>query len=322
VAVGAVLPVLAARLLGAVSGEEPTSAHQMVAALAATALTGVLVPARHRVVRAGVALTWLALLLTWLVHDPVGSNTTRLVLLFAVPLLAAAARTPPPLTVLACLGVVWLLPPLLVNDLEPRDRTGFAVRADALVGELARLGPVGRIEVVPLYGHEESLQVAGRVPLARGWLRQLDTARGALFYADHLDAGEYVRWLRSAGVSYVALPRGRVDWPAHPEVALLRRGVPGLQEVWSDGWWRLYRVPGGALVRGADLVSSDRSAVVVEARRAGRVQIALWWSRWSSAEGPGGCIRAAEQQGWTTLEVRRPGRYVVTSSWRPTGRCG
>jgi hypothetical protein len=92
--------------------------------------------------------------------------------------------------------------------------------------------------------------------------------------------------------------------------------------VWSDGWWRLYRVPGGTLVRGAELVSSDRSAVVVDAPRAGRVQVALWWSRWSSAQGPDGCIRPGDQQGWTTLEVRRPGRYVVTSSWRPTGRCG
>jgi hypothetical protein len=322
VAGGALVPLIAAPLLGGVSGPEPTRAHQMVAALAAAALTGALLPPRCRAVRTGVALTCAVLLLTWLVGDPVGSNSTRLVLLFAVPILVAAARTPPLVTVLACLGVVWLLPPLIADDLGPRDLTASTARADALVGALSGLSPVGRIEVVPLHGHQESLEVGARVPLARGWLRQLDVARGSLFYADRIDAAEYLQWLRSAGVSYVALPGGRVDWPAHQEAALLRHGVPGLQEVWTDGWWRLYRVPGGALVRGATLVSSDRSALVVDAPRAGPVQIALWWSRWSSAEGPGGCVRPGERPGWTTLEVRRPGRYVVTSSWRPTGRCG
>ena len=57
IAGGALLPVGAARLLGAVSGPEPSSAHQMVAALAATGLTWALLPPAHRVLRAGVALT-------------------------------------------------------------------------------------------------------------------------------------------------------------------------------------------------------------------------------------------------------------------------
>jgi hypothetical protein len=322
IAGGAVLPLGAAVLLGAVSGPQPASAHQMLSALAAACLTGVLVAPAHRVVRVGAALTAALILTTWLVSDPLGSNSTRLVLLFAVPLLVAAARTAVPVTVVAALTVLWLLPPVVVTDLVPRDAAPAKVRAEALLSELAHRGPVGRIEVVPLHDHEESLWVARGVPLARGWLRQLDTARGALFYDGSLDADGYLRWLRAGGVSYVALPTGQLDWPSHREAALLRQGVPGLQEVWSDRWWRLFRVRGGGLLRGnADLVSSDRSQVVLDVPAAGRVEVALWWSRWTSGTGPGGCVSPGTRAGWTTLTVTRPGRYVLTSSWRPTGRC-
>jgi len=180
---------------------------------------------------------------------------------------------------------------------------------------------VGRIEVVPMHGHEESTDVARTIPLARGWLRQLDTARNPLFYDGTLDAARYLRWLRERGVTYVALPRGPLDWPSRGEERLLRRGVPGLSEVWSDRWWRLFEVSGSGVVAGGRLVSSDRSRLVVDVPGPGRVEIASWWSHWSSLTGPDGCIRAGRRPGWTTMAVQRPGRYVLTSSWRPVGHC-
>jgi hypothetical protein len=61
---------------------------------------------------------------------------------------------------------------------------------------------------------------------------------------------------------------------------------------------------------------------VVDVPRAGRLELAVRWSRWSSVEGPDGCVRPGDRAGWTSLTVRQPGRYVVTSSWRPAGRCG
>ncbi|MET0764250.1 MAG: hypothetical protein ABWY29_05260 [Blastococcus sp.] len=323
IAGGALLPLVAARLLGAVSGPQPTSAHQMVGALAAVGLTAALLPSGHRVLRAGLAWTTVLLMATWLITNPVGSNSVRLVLLFAVPVLVAVASTRPSVTLLAALAVGWLLPPVVLADLVPRDPAPAGARADALLRELADRGPVGRIEVVPQQTHEEGVWVAEGVPLARGWLRQLDTARGELFYDGSLDAVGYLDWLREAGVSYVALPSGRLDWPSGGEAALLRRGVPGLQKVWSDRWWQLFEVSGGGLVDGAgELVSSDRSRVVVDVSVPGRVEVALWWSRWSSVEGPDGCVRPGDRQGWTTLTVSQPGRYVLTSSWRPSGQCG
>jgi hypothetical protein len=323
IALGAVLPVGAARLLGAVSGPQPSSAHQMLGALAATGLTWALVPPVHRILRAGVALTAALILLTWVLSDPVGSNSVRLVLLFAVPVLVAVARTEPSATLLAALAVAWLLPPLVAADLVPRDARPVSERAQSLLHELGGLGPVGRIEVVPMHGHEESTEVAGTVPLARGWLRQLDTARDPLFYDGSLDAPRYLRWLRDNGVSYVVLPSGPLDWPSGPEARLLRHGVPGLSPVWGDRWWRLFEVRGGGVVAGSGtLVSSDRSRMVVDVTSPGRTELAVWWSRWSSLSGPSGCVQRGPRDGWTTLVADRPGRYVLTSSWRPQGRCG
>jgi hypothetical protein len=323
IAGGALVPVGGARLLGAVGGNQPASAHQMLAALAATGLTAALVASAHRVLRAGLALTALLLLATWLIPNPVGSNSVRLVLLFAAPLVIAASRARQPVPLLAALAAGWLLPPLLVADLVPRSTAGAEARATALVQELASRGVVGRVEVVPMHSHEESLAVGRRVPDARGWLRQLDTARAPLFYDGSLNAAGYLRWLRAAGVSYVALPDGRLDYEAWPEAGLLRAGVPGLREVWSDRSWRLFEVADGGMLRGnATLVSRDRSRLVLDVPAAGRFEVAVWWSRWSSLSGPGGCVGPGDQNGWTSLTVQRPGRYVVTSAWRPTGRCG
>lgn len=322
IAAGAVVPVGVARLLGAVSGPEPSSAHQMLAALAATGLTWALVPPAHRILRTGVALTAVLVFVTWIVSDPVGSNSVRLVLLFAVPLLVAVARTEPAGILLAALAVAWLLPPVLPADFLPRDPAATSERTRSLVAELAGRGPVGRIEVVPMHGHEESTAVARAVPLARGWLRQLDTARNPLFYDGSLSPARYLRWLEDGGVSYVALPSGPLDWPSGTEARLLRRGVPGVAQIWSDRWWRLFEVRGGGVVSGsAALVSSDRSRLVVDVTAPGPVELAAWWSRWSSLSGPGGCVRAGHQDGWTTLVAGRPGRYVITSSWWPQGHC-
>jgi hypothetical protein len=322
IAGGALVPVAAARVLGAVSGPQPTSAHQMLAALAAMCLTAAVLPASHRLLRAGVTFTGVLLLATWLISSPVGSTSTRLVLLFAVPVVVAVARTPAVATLLAAVAIGWLLPPVVVADLMPREPAPTP-RAQSLLAELRDRGPVGRIEVVPQNSHEESVSVAQGVPLARGWLRQLDTVRAGFSYDDSLDAAEYVTWLRDAGVSYVALPSGPLDWPTGKEAALLREGVPGLREVWSDRGWRLFEVSGGGVVRGdAELVSSDRSRLVVDVPEAGQVEVALQWSRWSSVTGPGGCVQPADRDGWTTLRADRPGRYVLASSWLPTGQCG
>lgn len=322
---GAALPLATMVGLGAVGGPMPGSAHQMAAAvLAALVVLAVLGP-DQTVTRVGALLTAAGLLLAWAVPDPVGSNATRLVLLFAVPVLVGLARRDRVLVTLAAALVTWLLPPLVPGDVSDRGGLDDAVAqtgAAGLLTELERRGPVGRVEVVPLATHRESL-LADAVPLARGWTRQLDVARNPLFYDGSLDAGSYLGWLRDRGVSWVALADRRTDWAARDEAALVRRGVPGLRAVWSDGTWTLYAVDGSGLVLSGDavLTGSDRRSVTLTAAAAGRVELSLSWSDHLTVTAGDACVAPGATPGTVVVQVRTAGPVTISSAWRPRGHC-
>jgi hypothetical protein len=96
------------------------------------------------------------------------------------------------------------------------------------IDPLAR--PGDRVEVPLTRNHWEAAYVAEHVPLARGWHRQLDRKANPLFYGDRpLNAATYLAWLQAEAVRWVALPDAPLDPTAEREVALLRRGVPGLR---------------------------------------------------------------------------------------------
>ncbi|GHE13553.1 hypothetical protein [Klenkia taihuensis] len=317
---GAGVPLLVMVALGASGGPMTGSAHQMLAAVLAALVVLAVVGRRLPVVRAGAALTVLALLAAWLVPDPMGSNTTRLVLLFAVPVLVAVPGRSTVLVALAAVLVTWLLPPLVPQDLVPRD-TGPVERAAApLLAELGRRGPVGRVEVVPLADHSDAAMGA-QVPLARGWTRQLDLARNPLFYDGGLDAGSYLAWLRARGVSYVALSTQRPDWAGREEAALVRGGVPGLDRVWSDGTWSLYAVDGPGLVLDGDaqVVASGRTDLVLSVG-GGDVLLSMFWDDRLTLVGDG-CLEPGPAEGTVRLRAPSAGTVTVTSGWRTSGRC-
>ena len=100
-----------------------------------------------------------------------------------------------------------------------------------------------RVEIPPTRNRWEADYVAPRFPLARGWLRQLESDDSRPVHRREPDRG---------GVSVLArrprglLRRGRrtpssTTCPTDEE-ALIRRGLPYLRAVWSDEHWRLYRV--------------------------------------------------------------------------------
>ena len=303
---GAAVPLTVMVGLGAASGPMTAAAHQMLAATTATGVVLAVVGRRLPVVATGAALTMVLLLGTWLLPDPVGSNSTRLVLLFAAPVLVAAPRRPALLVGLATVLVSWLLPPLVLRDLGPRDTTALDRASAPVLAELAARGPVGRVEVVPLADHSDAT-MGRQVPLARGWTRQLDVARNGLFYDGSLDAGSYLDWLRARGVSYVVLSAQRPDWAGRAEAALVRAGVPGLDRVWSDGSWSLYAVdgPGVVLAGPAQVVRSDRRGLTVAVARPGDVLLSLFWDERLTLVGDG-CLEPGEVAG--TVRLRRPRR--------------
>ncbi|WP_329102756.1 hypothetical protein OG792_24790 [Micromonospora sp. NBC_01699] len=287
-------------------GVQPYSFASMRTNVVLALVVLVVVPRRWRAVKVGAALTVVLLVGAYYLDSPVGSNALRLPMLFALPVLAALAdlrwRWLVPLLALA----VWWQNPVMVSDLGRAGSTES--RAEfyrPLVDELARRGPIGRVEVVPLRDHWESTYVAPTVPLARGWERQVDVDRNPLFYADRLDPQTYLNWLHLNAVSYVALaPDSVPDRYARNEAALITAGLPELREVWRDTTWRLYAVQDPEPLVGAAgrLTGSSPAEVTFVAEAPGEVLVRVHWSRFLSVTGPGACLRATSD-GWTIVRV-------------------
>ncbi|MFJ6154024.1 hypothetical protein [Micromonospora profundi] len=304
-------------------GTQPYSAESMRINVALAVLVAVVLPRRRRVLRVGALLTVLLLVGAYYVPSPIGSNALRLPMLFALPVLAGYAALPGPWLAGLLAATVWWQSPVMTSDVT---RAGSPESAPAfyrpLVAELERRQPIGRVEVVPLRDHWESAYVPPTVPLARGWERQVDSDRNALFYDGTLNEATYEQWLRDEAVTYVAIaPDAPADRWGRDEATLIRTGLPYLREVWSDSTWRMYAVVDPTPLVGApgQLVTADRGAVRLTATP-GDVEVRVRWSRWLSLTGPDGCVRPSAD-GWTEVRVRTPGDYTISSSLTPTGHC-
>ncbi|MFI7546550.1 hypothetical protein [Actinoplanes sp. NPDC049599] len=320
---GPLLALAPMALLFGNGGRQPFTAESMRIHIALAVLVVLVVPGRYPAVRIGGALTVVLLLGAFYLPSPIGSNALRLPMLFTVPVLAALVALSRARLALLLVAVWWWQPFLVTSDPgragSPESRPGFH---EPLVRELSGRAP-GRVEVVPLRDHWESVYVAARVPLARGWERQVDTDRNALFYRDGLTPQEYVGWLRANAVSYVAIaPDAVPDRYARTESALVLQGLPELRPVWQDDTWRLYEVtqPQPLVSAPARLLSSDRGGVGLRVPAGGDVLVRVRWSRWLSVRGPGACLTPGPD-GWTTLRAGAPGDYRLTSSLRPGPTC-
>ena len=233
-------------------GEEPFvfSAFIGVPLLAAGALF--LLPSSERELRWGVAVYAIAATAAFVLANPVGGNMARLGALAGGPLLALATGGPEALGARGGRPAPALL---AMGGARPRRVRGGRRPVCALLllrpllAELERRtrGRPARVEIPPTGNRWEAGYVAPRFPLARGWLRQLESDDRDLFTDGNLTAAEYRRWLDRAGG---LLRSGRrtpssTTWPTDEE-ALIRRGLPYLRAVWSDERWRLYRVEGAA----------------------------------------------------------------------------
>ncbi|HSK28140.1 MAG TPA: hypothetical protein VK894_14615 [Jiangellales bacterium] len=297
-------------------GRMPFAARDALAALAVCTVVVVAcwaVPA----VRWGAALTGAVVAAAFALPTPLGSNAGRLPELLGPVLLVGVA----PLSGLAVAALtavlVWLLPPVDLAEVRARGEPGLDPAAYAsLVEELRGRGVVEPVEVVPMQRHGEAAEVARVVPLARGWLRQVDVERNPLFYDEDLDEQSYGRWLDDNAVAWVAVARSRHDWAAGAEAALVRSGLPYLEPVWGDATWRLYRVrdPRPVVSAPGRVVARDSAMLTVELPRPGAYELRVAWSRWLSPSR--GCVQPAGD-GWTVLVVDSPGVVDVGSSLLP-----
>jgi hypothetical protein len=240
------------------------------------------------------------------VASPLGGNASRLGALFAGPLLAcvplAGARRTVALAALPLLAYWQLMPPIRDVAVATGDPS---TQASYYAPVLARLpADSGRVEVPFTRSHWDARWMAQRVPLARGWQRQLDRDRNALFYEGTLTAARYRAWLYENAVAWVALPDAALDESAREEAALLRAGVPGLHEVWRSRHWRLFRVARAAPL-GARALETDGFTAL------GTTLVRVRWSPYWSVVAGAGCVRRAPRGDWTLVTAEGRGAVRV-----------
>ncbi|MFD3501574.1 MFS transporter [Streptomyces sp. NPDC058676] len=275
------------------SGTQPMKIGSVILPLLYALLVLFLVPREWKTVRLTSGVYALSIVLVWLVSSQIGSNISRLAMLFAGVALAAALPFAVPRTrkwyaiVLAFVGFTGWIGFKSVDDIVHTTPTASWARELApLVNELQEVGAEkGRVEVVPARSHREASALAPYVNLARGWNRQADMERNPLFYDDTLNSANYHEWLERWAVHFVVLPKDEPDGDGgERERELVQRGMPYLKQIWGDANWQLFRVTDPAPLAEPNTVV-DRAAqgeMTMQVRKAGRILIRIPYSPWLS----------------------------------------
>ncbi|MGW2417963.1 MFS transporter [Streptomyces sp. NPDC001709] len=345
--------VAASYFLFPFSGTQPMTIGSVILPLLSGLLCLFLVPEEWVTVRLTAAVYSLGVVLVWLISSQIGSNISRLPMLFAGATLVAALPFTVRksrkwyATVLALLGFAGWIGFKSVDDIiHTTPAASWARELAPLVHQLQKAGAEkGRVEVVPARSHREASALAPYVNLARGWNRQADMERNPLFYDDTLNSANYHEWLQRWAVHFVVLPKDNPDGDGgERERQLLRRGMPYLTQVWGDANWQLFRVTDPAPLAEPNAVvdRADQGEMTLEVRKAGRILIRIPYSPWLSvvdehgkslkppqlvSSGPpktyrnvDGCLMESPQDvngdKWTVLLAPRAGTYRLAAPYQ------
>lgn len=276
----------------------------------------------------------LAATLIWLTPNAMGGNAVRLGALFGGPVLAAVllSRRPQPAV------PIWFFAPLLALAIAGSlywQLTASVTQVARAVGDpstkAAYFHPVARwlrnndaagarIEVPPTANHWESVYLASKFELARGWLRQLDTTREDLFYDEKkLTSARYGEWLRSNAISYVALPDAPLDYSSIEERRLILEAPSYLAPRFQSEHWRIYEVRGSrpmvAPLGGAtaETLWFGSQGFALDVERPGEFLVRVSFTPyWSIARGSGCILRHGD---WTVVRASRPGVFRVAADF-------
>ncbi|MCX5140924.1 MULTISPECIES: MFS transporter [unclassified Streptomyces] len=273
------------------SGTQPMSIATLSLPFVFAALVFFLVPGDWKTVRTAAAVYGIGTLLTYVVDSQIGSNVSRMAMLFAgVALLAALPFSVPRsrkwyALIVAFAGLNFWIGFKGVDDIVRTAPTASWARELApLVDQLQKVGADrGRVEVVPPSSHREAAAMLPYVNLARGWNRQADMERNPLFYDDTLNPVNYRQWLDRWAVHYVVLPKGDPDSSgAVQEAELVGKGQPYLKAIWSDSNWRLFAVDSPVPMADPPATVDEAGAgeLTIHVKEAGRVLIRIPYSRW------------------------------------------
>jgi hypothetical protein len=283
--------------------------------------TALLAPGR-RAVRAGALLYVVVLVAAFVIPTPFGQNALRLSVLLGPAILLLAPRPGAPRAAFAVVlvGLVylqWLPAVRAVAEAhgDPSTNEAFYAEARAFLDRVVQPGE--RVEVAFTHNHWEVAHLATVVPLARGWERQLDEKANPIFYDGRtLTPARYHRWLREAGVRWVALPDAPLDYSAEAEARLLERDPHYLRLAHESESWRVWEVldaepPASG---GARVVAADPGGF--EVRTGGPTVVRQRYTRWWRSDDA--CVTEAPD-GWTRVTPVRGGSVEVRARLRLGG---
>jgi hypothetical protein len=302
----------------------PFTAYLPIPLFALAAL--VILPRSERTLRIAVVLYALGATVALMVDTAMGGNAVRLGALAAGPVLACALAgrgltrpVVPLVALLAALGFwQWSA---AARDLykAATDPVAEASYFDPVREYLRLLPDQRRVEIPFTLGHWEGAEVAAEAPLARGWLRQLDTGRHPIFYKGGLNELTYASWLSENAVRYVALPDAKPDRSSYRERALIENGLPYLKLRATFDHWRIYEVtlPAPFVIseKGSNItleqLGSDQ--VLLRVKKPGTALVRVRWTPYWLAKG--GCVERADQ--WTRVTAEKEGFLRLVTNFSP-----
>jgi hypothetical protein len=309
-------------------GRQPFTFLDCLKSLVALTIVLATVPKRCHPIRLGAGLGIVLVLLAFALPTPVGSNSTRLSLLFALPVAASFVRWHTrTLTLLALATIFAVQLPVDIATIASTGRSsGYSGYYNPVLAAIRARGPLtGRVEVPDLQGHWDSVYLARGVPLARGWLRQTDVRlNDAVFYQQRPTAESYRAFLTDNAVQYVAVPDAQLTAYGVNEVQLIATGLDYLDPVWRSAHWTLYQVRDFAPLVDAParVVSQHPDAIVVSVPRNSSIRVRLRWYRWLGMESLDKQACIVQDGLYVTLNTNSGGNYTFNSKFPiGTGHC-
>lgn len=309
-------------------GHQPFTFLDCLKSLTALAIVLATVPRRCHPIRLGAGLGIVMVLAAFALPTPVGSNASRLALLFALPIAASFIhwrnRT---LTVLALAAIFAVQLPVDVATIASTGGvSGYSAYYNPVIEGIESRGPlIGRVEVPEMAGHWDSVYLARGVPLARGWLRQTDVRlNDAVFYKQKPTVASYRKFLTDNAVQYVAVPDARLTGYGKDELALIGTQLSYLNPIWRNSHWTLYEVLGSAALVDppSRVLSQQPDAIVVSVPKYSSVRVRVRWYRWLGMESQDKKACIAQDGLYVTLNTTTGGNYTFNSKFPiGTGHC-
>jgi hypothetical protein len=302
----------------------PRSAYIPIPLFALACL--IVLPREQRSLRWGAALYGIGSTAALLIETPMGGNAVRLGALFGGPVILCALWgrpimrriwTAPVLAVGFAALAFWMWSPAVRDVIKYlEDPAAKSDYFEPLRQFLYTLPDQRRVEIPFTRSHWEGAEIAMEVPLARGWLRQLDTGLNPIFYKGQLNRLTYASWLADNAVRYVALPSAKPDKSSYQERALLEQGAPYLRLRWKSDDWRVYEVllPAPMVISQGDanivLEQMQSDELLLDVKRPGEAIVKVRWTQYWFASHA--CVEPygdwtkviADQKGFVRLSTR------------------